>query len=152
MLKTLTWTFVLGLFLCSSIFAMQDDPLPASSMVTADSEPFSDPAKAITVTADDSHFRIRLASNPTTGYRWYLKPWSTPWLKVISQSSTPGDDNRPGSSGSETWEFELSPSAFNASFLLPIEFISLRSWDLKDLASAKSTVFYVSTEAKDESQ
>ena len=151
MLKTLTWTLFLGLFLCSSILA-EDDPLPASSMVTAESEPFSDPAKAITVKAEDPRFRIRLASNPTTGYRWYLKPWSTPWLKVINQTYTPGDSGSLGSSGSQTWEFELSAQAFNASFLLPIEFISLRSWDLKDLSAAKSTVFYVSTEAKDEDQ
>ena len=40
------------------------------------------------------HLELRLKSNPSTGYMWYVQATSTPLLKLVQQSQT--EPTRPG--------------------------------------------------------
>lgn len=147
-MKIWQMTLLIGLFLSCSILVAEDTPLPASKMVTASNEPYTDPARAITVTADNPEFTIRLKSNPTTGYRWYLKASSNTWLKVITEEYNPGHSSLVGASGEETWHFKVLPQALNARMLLSIEFVSIQPWNMKGDNNTTQT-FYVVTEPKE---
>lgn len=140
-------TLVAGLFLCCSILFAEETPLPASTLVTASSDPYTDPSHAITVTADNAEFTIRLKSNPTTGYRWYLKAWPNNWLQVMSEDYVANRSTLVGAGGEETWRFKVLPEAFSARLLLSIEFVSIQPWNMKDANSSNQT-FYVVTEPK----
>src|SRR3990167_8039267 len=114
MLKIWRLTLLIGLFFLYTARAAEETPLPASPMVTASSDPYSDATRAITVTADNPEFSIRLKSNPTTGYRWYLKTWPNTWLKVVGLDYSANKTALVGSGGEEVWHFKVLPQAFQA--------------------------------------
>lgn len=145
------WRFILlsGLFLMCAAIMAEETPLPASQMVTASNDPYTDATRAITVTADNPEFSIRLKSNPTTGYRWYLKTWPNTWLQVIGLDYTADNTALAGSGGEEVWHFKVSPKAFNARMLMSIEFVSIQPWNMQKVATSPSQTFYVVTEAKE---
>ncbi len=138
-----------GLFLAYSLWAAEQTPLPASTMVTAASDPYTDATRAITVSADHPEFSIRLKSNPTTGYGWYLKTWPNTWLKVMGQEYTASNLALAGSGGEEVWNFKMLPKAFDARMLMSIEFVSIRPWNMQKADNSTSQIFYVVTEAKE---
>jgi hypothetical protein len=140
---------LLGFILACSIALAGETTVPASSLVTAEATPFSDPSHAITATADNPEFSISMQSNPTTGYRWYLKPWAIAWLIIVDQEYDIQDTTAVGAGGTETWHFKLLPQAFNARFILPIEFVSIRPWTVSSDKSMTTQTFYVVTEPKD---
>lgn len=144
------WRLILvaGLFLSCSMLAAEETPVPASTMVTANNDPYTNPTRAITVTADNPEFSIRLKSNPTTGYRWYLKPWPNTWLQVISEDYAANGSSLMGAGGEETWHFKVLPEAFNARMVLSIELVSIQPWNMKGAANSTSQTFYVVTEPK----
>lgn len=136
-------------FLYTAKAAEEETPLPASPMVTASSDPYTDATRAITVTADNPEFSIRLKSNPTTGYRWYLKTLPNNWLQVIGLNYSANNTALVGSGGEEVWHFKVLPKAFNARMLMSIEFVSIQPWNMQKADNSTSQTFYVVTEAKE---
>jgi len=67
------------------------------------SKAFAAPAKVVTDSDKGSavHLRtgdtleVRLKSNPSTGYMWYVHPRSTPLMKLVHQSETEPADRVP---------------------------------------------------------
>lgn len=49
---------------------------------------------------------VRLQSNPTTGYQWYVHPRSTPLLKLIGQSQTQAQQPGVGRPGVQIFRFQ----------------------------------------------
>lgn len=142
-------SILVGFILACSIVWAGETALPASNLVTAEPTPYTDASHAITVTADNPEFNISMQSNPTTGYRWYLKPWAVAWLTVLSQEYDIQDTTAVGAGGTETWHFKLLPQAFSARFILPIEFVSIRPWTVSSDKSSTTQTFYVVTEPKE---
>ncbi|MCD6046018.1 MAG: hypothetical protein K0R48_1181 [Gammaproteobacteria bacterium] len=149
MLKIGQFTLVAGLFFLYTAVASGETPLPASQLVTASSDPYTDANRAITVTADNPEFSIRLKSNPTTGYRWYLKAWPNTWLKVMGLDYSANNTALVGSGGEEVWHFKVLPQAFQARMLMSIEFVSIQPWNMPKADNSNSQTFYVVTEIKE---
>lgn len=140
-------TLLAGLFFIYTAMA-EEPPLPASQMVTASSDPYTDATHAITISADNPEFSISLKSNPTTGYRWYLKTWPNTWLKVIGLDYSANNTALMGSGGEEVWHFKVLPQAFQARMLMSIEFVSIQPWNMQKADASTSQTFYVVTESK----
>lgn len=149
MLKIGRLTVLTGLFFLYTAMAAEETPLPASPMVVASSDPYTDATRAITVTADNPEFSIRLKSNPTTGYRWYLKTWSNTWLEVMGLAYSANNTALAGSGGEEIWHFKVLPQAFQARMLMSIEFVSIQPWNMQKADSSSSQTFYVVTDVKE---
>ncbi|MGB0065212.1 MAG: protease inhibitor I42 family protein [Terracidiphilus sp.] len=66
---------------------------------------------------------VRLNSNPTTGYAWYLQKQSTPLLKLTSQTQT--QSTEPGVGRPIVQVFEFAPKATGTGVLL-LHYV--RSW------------------------
>jgi predicted secreted protein len=70
---------------------------------------------------------VRLSSNPSTGYMWYLLKQSTALLKLTSQSQT--EATQPGVGRPIVQIFEFAPKAKGTGVLL-LHYV--RSWDPPD--------------------
>jgi predicted secreted protein len=51
-------------------------------------------------------FEVRLKANPTTGFMWYIRPKSTPLLKLVSQSQTEAKEPGEGRPIFQIFKFE----------------------------------------------
>lgn len=102
---------------------------------------YTDPAKAIIVSQKEPQFTITLASNPTTGYSWFLRKYNTQFVKVVNHVYHPPISQIAGAGGKEQWTFALNPAAFTAPHLLKINLLYARPWNLQD--NSKSVVFTV---------
>ena len=70
---------------------------------------------------------VRLSSNPSTGYMWYLEKESTPLLKLTGQSET--EATQPGVGRPIEQIFEFAPKATGTGVLL-LHYV--RSWENAD--------------------
>ena len=70
---------------------------------------------------------VRLSSNPTTGFDWYVHKQSTALLKLSSQSQT--DATQPGVGRPIVQIFKFEPSGTGAGVLL-LHYV--RSWEKPD--------------------
>jgi len=50
-------------------------------------------------------FELRLAENPTTGYRWHIAEWDRSILEVTRDEFHPPDTPQAGAGGEHVWEF-----------------------------------------------
>jgi predicted secreted protein len=69
---------------------------------------------------------VRLSSNPTTGYEWYVHPQSTKLLKLTGQSQT---DAAPGEGRPTVQIFKFAPNGKGTGTLL-LHYV--RSWEKPD--------------------
>jgi inhibitor of cysteine peptidase len=67
---------------------------------------------------------LRLKSNPSTGYMWYLRPASTPVLKLVRQSQTEATEPGVGRPILQIFNFEVRRSGDGA---LQLHYV--RSWE-----------------------
>ncbi len=98
---------------------------------------------AVTVTPDQAQFMVKLKSNPTTGYSWFLREYNDKLIKPIKQSYIPGDKKLIGSSGYQVWVFAVQKNAFTVPQQTMLHFIYARPWDVKEPSS--ELIFKVST-------
>jgi predicted secreted protein len=103
---------------------------------------FTDPAKAIMVSAKASQFSIVLHANPTTGYMWFLEKYDPNFITVVNHLYQPPTDTRlVGAGGKDIWVFKLNPAAFSAPHMLKINMVYARPWAIDQ--GRKETVFNV---------
>jgi len=98
---------------------------------------FTDPSQPVEVNAKDT-FRIVLASNPTTGYRWQLADGlDEAVLKLVHNRYRGPIARRPGAGGHEFWRFyAVAPGTAE------IRMVYVRSWE-KGVEPARTAVFKV---------
>lgn len=102
---------------------------------------FSDPAQNIIVSQHQPQFTITLASNPTTGYRWYLLKYDAHFMTLINHTYSKPTSLLPGAGGQETWIFGVNTIVFKAPQISKIDLLYARPWNLKD--HSKSVEFTV---------
>ncbi len=68
-------------------------------------------------------FQVQLAENPTTGYRWHLKSFGDPALRVIDDSFAASQGGY-GGGGMRHWTFMADHPA-----VVPLCFELKRSWE-----------------------
>jgi len=104
---------------------------------------FSDPAKSIMVEKSNPQFTITLASNPTTGYSWYLVKYDKALISLVKHEYQPPEHNMPGAGGKEIWTFKINDTGFAAPQISKIDLLYARPWNLKD--NSKQLEFTVVT-------
>lgn len=98
-----------------------------------DREPvFTELDRSIAVAKTES-FTLRLASNPSTGYRWtWAKPLDNTILELGNESYVAGDPNMPGAAGFQEWRFR---AVDGGSALVSLKYV--RPWE-KDTAPIRT--------------
>lgn len=104
---------------------------------------YTDTEKSISVEKDTTRFIIKLSSNPTTGYSWFLQYYDKDILTPSGHNYKPDNPMLVGSGGVDEWSFAVSSQAFVVPRVTKLIFIYARPWNVKDVISTKT--FYVVT-------
>lgn len=100
----------------------------------------------ILVKADQPTFSIRLVSNPTTGYAWYLRSYDANLVQPVRRVfEAPKDKKLIGAPGYEVWTFRVKPAGFVVPMQMILRFVYARQWEVN--GEAEQAVFHVTTVA-----
>lgn len=109
---------------CIPVLAGADDsPKVSSPPIYTESD------QTIVRSTNERIFVIELASNPTTGYSWSLKPYDLRYIKPIQHQYIPPKRSLIGAGGVEHWTFQLTQEAMAQPHEIFIEFIYIRPWE-----------------------
>lgn len=98
---------------------------------------FNDPAKPVMVPQSAPTFTIRLKSNPTTGYSWFLKSYDAKYIKPVDHKFIPPQRRMMGAAGYQEWVFTATPAAFKNSVTTHIRLVYMRPWEKKFVQDAR---------------
>lgn len=85
-----------------------------------DDQAYTDPSKALYVFKNASQFSIKVSSNPTTGYHWYLTDYDARLIQPMSHKFYPSSTDKLGAPGYDIWVFKVTPGAFLVPHLLKV--------------------------------
>ncbi len=134
MKKIIQFTLILRLALPCTGFAAAKSEIPV----------YTEQKTSVLATANQPKFIIKLKSNPTTGYSWFLKEYNTHYLEPVKHEFQAAENRqRVGAPGYEVWTFKLKPAAFAVPLQTTLRFVYARPWE----KSSQSTgvAFGVST-------
>lgn len=123
--------------------------LIAILMVVISTASFADPIVynenklAIQVTADHPQFVIKLKSNKTTGYSWFLVKYDSALVEPVKHIYQAPTSQLVGAPGYDVWTFNMKPAAFIVPQQTAIAFTYARPWESK--AAATQLSFIVTT-------
>lgn len=112
----------------------------------AQTEPtiYTEDKTGIAVTKDGPKFVIKLKSNPTTGYSWFLREYDSSKIQPLKHTFEPPTDTKlMGAPGFELWTFSLKPVAFVVPQQILLRFVYSRPWEGNN--QSKQIVFSIST-------
>jgi predicted secreted protein len=101
---------------------------------------FTDPQKPIVVSKSSPIITVKLKSNPTTGYSWYLTKYDSMLIEPLSGSYIRPVSQLAGAPGYILWKFKVKPAAFTVPVITRISLIYARPWDLTDATSNQLVV------------
>lgn len=101
---------------------------------------YTDANETIIVTKTEGEFRLKVASNPTTGYQWFMKSYDERLLMPIKEEYQAPKVDRVGAGGYDVWTFKVKPAAFFVPQVTKIELVYARPNEIKD---ADTTTFYL---------
>ncbi len=90
-----------------------------------------------------STYTIKLKSNPTTGYFWFIVNYDHNLLKLKKHRYVPPKTNLVGAGGYEMWVFSPTVAALKAPHATPVKLIYARPWELKSAKALKRDQFKV---------
>jgi inhibitor of cysteine peptidase len=102
---------------------------------------------AVIVLSDHPEFTIKLQSNPSTGYTWFLRSYDANLLqptKHVYEASA--NKKLMGAPGYEIWTFHVKQAGFTVPMQTFIRFVYARPWESDQ--QAKQIVFSVTTHNK----
>lgn len=124
--------FALILAVCSNVFAEKTEPTI-----------YNEDNTTIHVTAQQPQFTVKLKSNPTTGYAWFLHEYSTKMITPIKHTFEAPEKKLIGASGYEVWTFKANQQAFTVPQMLTLRFVYARPWKSTDTGT--QVIFRVMT-------
>ncbi len=86
----------------------------------------------IMVTKANREFVIKLKSNPTTGYSWFLREYDPSLITPVKHTFETPVPKRIGASGYEVWTFKVKPNAFVVPQQTAVRLIYARPWQGAD--------------------
>lgn len=89
----------------------------------------TDEAKPIMLEAKNPRFTIRLESNPTTGYRWFVKSYPSAFIVPVKHRVEKPTSNLAGAPTHEIFTFKVKPAAFTIPQELAVRFIYTRPFE-----------------------
>lgn len=101
---------------------------------------------SILVSPKHPEFAIKLKSNPTTGYSWFLREYNSNLLTPTGHRFEAGNANLVGSPGFEVWTFKVKPEAFTVPQQTQLRLVYSRPW--AGMENTTQAVFRVSTSTK----
>lgn len=112
--------------------------------VFAQGSVYTEDKTAISVTPAHPEFVIKLKSNPTTGYSWFLRAFDGTMIDPVKHNYQAATDKKlMGASGFEYWSFRVKPEAFKVPQQLQLRFVYSRPWENSD--QEKVVIFVIST-------
>lgn len=99
----------------------------------------------IVVEQKHPEFVIKLKSNPTTGYAWFLREYNSKLIVPIAHRYEAADTKLVGASGFEYWTFRMRAEAFSVPQQTQIRLIYSRPWAA--IENTTQAVFRISTMA-----
>jgi len=124
--------------------------LPGLAMAATTSVPavYTEDKPVATILPDQPVFSIKLKSNPTTGFLWYLRSYDANVLEPVKHTFEPAANKKLiGAPGYEIWTFRVKPNGFVVPMQTFIRFVYGRSWETN--SQANQFVFQVTTRGKD---
>lgn len=107
---------------------------------------YSETKTSIIVEAKHPEFVIKLISNPTTGYSWFLREYNSKLIIPISHHYESSNNSVAGAPGFETWTFRMKSDAFTVPLQTQIRLVYSRPWNTME--NPKQIVFRISTVKK----
>jgi predicted secreted protein len=101
----------------------------ANSVNATQQDGFSNPSKPIYVQRNAPQFTLRLQSNPSTGYSWFLEKCDQDLIQVISHKFYSSQSQKIGASGYEEWVFKATPAALIVPRITYITLMYVRPWE-----------------------
>lgn len=107
---------------------------------------YGDDKTNIAITPAQPTFTLKLKSNPTTGYSWFLREYDAGIIAPVKHQYIAPEKPMPGAPGVECWTFKVKPAGFVVPQQTVIRLIYARPWQGND--GATQVVFRVSTQGK----
>lgn len=98
----------------------------------------------IVVTQDHPEFTLKLRSNPTTGYSWFLREYNSKLIAPVKHSYQPPDSKLIGAGGFDVWTFRVTRAAFLVPQQTALRMVYVRPW--QNDTSGAQVVFRISTQ------
>jgi inhibitor of cysteine peptidase len=94
---------------------------------------------AIQASKAKPEFTIKLKSNPTTGYSWYLRDYNSNLVQPVKHSYEPAADKAlVGAGGSEVWIFKVKPAGFTVPQQTSVKLVYARPWESIESTTQKA--------------
>jgi inhibitor of cysteine peptidase len=108
---------------------------------------YTESKTAIGISSDQPEFTIKLKSNPTTGFSWFLREYNPALIESVSHEfQAPTDKKLMGAPGYELWKFKAKPAAFTVPQQTMIKLVYARPWESAE--SSTQQIFKVTTIVK----
>lgn len=127
MIKRIIYCLLLGISLYQVELCAENNP----QTVTNDTKP-------IVVDSKQTHFTIRLKSNPTTGFRWFIRSYPPDFITPVKHSIEKPDSRLMGAPTQEWFEFKIKRSAFAAPHQFIIRFNYMRPFETNGRMEVRS--------------
>lgn len=118
-MKFVKWLVVIASFIImdTAVFAENSD------VHTIDKTSFA-------ITSDKPEFVLKLKSNPTTGYSWFLTDYNSNVIEPVKHSfEAPENKKLVGAPGYELWTFRVKPAGFTVPQQSLIRLVYSRPWE-----------------------
>lgn len=117
---------------------------PTTPTKTEDKKNYTEEQTNITISAKEPLFTLKLKSNPTTGYSWFLREYNANLvIPVKRQFEKATDVKLMGAPVFELWTFKIKPQAFAVPQQTTLRFVYTRPWQGNDTGT--QLVFHIST-------
>ena len=109
---------------------------------------YTEDKPALMVSNDQPQFILRLKSNPTTGYSWFLREYNGSLIEPVGHTFESSSNKKlMGAPSYEVWKFRVKPGSFIVPQVTMIRFVYARPWEAED--GSTQLVFKVSIEQAD---
>lgn len=89
---------------------------------------YSESQLNISIDQKNPIFTIRLKSNPSTGYAWFLREYDHDLLIPVKHEFKHADKELVGAPGSEMWTFKIKPAGFIVPQQSVLRLVYARPW------------------------
>jgi inhibitor of cysteine peptidase len=128
-----------------SVYAKKTE-MPAVQPNNPENNVYTVDKQHIMVSANQPEFILKLKSNPTTGYSWFLREYDSAIITPVKHEFLPPTQMLIGASGFELWTFKVKAAGFTVPQQTTIRMIYARPWQAND--GATQSIFIVSTSGK----
>jgi inhibitor of cysteine peptidase len=95
------------------------------------------------VTAKNPNYTLKLSSNATTGYSWFVLSYPHNLVQVVSHKYIAPNTQMAGAPGTSVWQFKVKKAALAVPTIIQIKMLYARPWEVHSEAGAQN--FYIVT-------